>query len=994
MPMAKRLLFTIKCLVALTLATCAAQAANPFRNLTNEPFATRCNGPQGAIVIPQDAVGTSQQARVSALQTQGAQSHVAHAAATLRRLQRAGVVGAGTWAGSSRLAVHTQGGRLVLPDLVRSMAVGDLGDEGNQITFQYENWTAPEQTLLETYIANAYPKARLIYGPPAFNITVKVIRDDTVTDLQGGFYDATANEIRMPSLSGNVPEDTFIFMMLVLRAFHDDVAFFYDAWEEGFVGAAATAIQVQPGVSGDFDPKDPGPFYALSVYEAVNHPELGNPTFYPAGDFGGMLVWRVAMARAAWLKAWIEDGSFFANFNRQYYAQFTSELPGDVLGLRSVASAVLPSVEGLPFQEWYQRQYVLDTSVRSGIKEYTWDIPLESAVVLIVEHYLTDGSGDEFIRGGQARTIYWSYDFAVNLYAEEGNLIDIPTTGDTPGEGFLIPTFFNIGGPQRVMVQLDLNGLRSFYPYPYGIRGFEVGENNLYGGIIGETTGTIDVEGGDGISGLNVGRAVWGDEITSFELSPLQLKITFTNPDGQTMVRQVNVGWDSYCVFLDGSSQTTLTHTFAKGTTGLQLISLPLTPALGSAPDVFGIASADLLLARWDPAAPPDGKYEIWPNCDPLATGRGFWLRTFEDVTASITGVKAAEEQRISVPIELGWNMVGSPRLSNVPVPQLKVQVGTDTPVLLADAVDKHWVQAGIFGYGQSTGYLTLDELVPFDGYWIRCLVPAGAWLVFEPVGSTASAGQSAPQSLPKPDWVLPVHVQAGSLYSHAAYIGAAGDATDGFDPAYDMQAPPAFGPAVTARFVREEAGSKQVWLSDVRAANARRQTWDLEVTSTVADTPVRLTWPDLTSVPGELKPILVDRETGKRLYMRTSPGYTIPASDSGATRQLRIVMAADSAATLTVSSMAARPDRSGVSLSYTLSQTASVTARVLNIAGRPIRVLASGVVQPAGSGTQVWNLSDQRGTRVPSGLYLFEIEARSDDGQVVRAVRSARVTR
>ena len=111
-------------------------------------------------------------------------------------------------------------------------------------------------------------------------------------------------------------------------------------------------IQTRPGVAPGYDPIDPGPFYATSVYEPQNQPDLGGPTFYPTSGWGGMLVWRVAMARSAWFKCWVEDASFFRNFNEAYYSSFTDTLPGDIPALRVLASQVLPSVEGMPFQEW------------------------------------------------------------------------------------------------------------------------------------------------------------------------------------------------------------------------------------------------------------------------------------------------------------------------------------------------------------------------------------------------------------------------------------------------------------------------------------------------------------------------------------------------------------------------------------------------------------------------------------------------------------------
>lgn len=980
-------------LLAACWACSLAHAGSPFRNLTNEDFATRCNGPQGAIVVDDTTVRTSA-ARASAVRAQHDPGKLAHAANTVRRLKARGLVSPRAEARFPRLVVHTAGGRMVLPDLARALSTGaPIGDPSNQLTFTWENWSDADKATLQSYLTTAYAKARLIYGPPAFNNTVKIIRDDTITDIQGGTYDATLNEIRMPSLSGNLAEDTFILLLLVLRAFHDDAALFYDAWEDGFVGAAATAIQVQPGVAPDFDPKDPGPFYALSVYEAENHPNLCNSTFYPSGDFTGMLVWRIAMARAAWLKCWIEKDSFFADFNAAYYSEFTSSLPGDVPRLRELCASVLPTVEAIPFQEWYVRQHVLNTAVRAGLKEYTWNIPLESSVALICEHFLTDAEGNEFARSGQARTTYWSYDFSVSLYAEEGNLIDISQRGDTPGEGFLIPTFFNIGGAQRITVQLDLNGLRSYYPYPYLVRGFDPGTNNLYGPVLNTTTGTLDVVGGKGITGLSVSRGVWGAIATTGDLSPLRLTVTFTNSAGQKLTRQVNVGWDSYMVILDGGTQATLTHTYPRGLTGVHLISLPVTPTAPSAADALGVPATDLLLARWDPAELPDGRYRIWPDCPPLEYGRGFWLKCLSDLNLTVTGIQAPESDRIAVPLELGWNMIGSPRLSPVTVDSLKVQVGTDTPLTWTEAVTQRIVQQGIFSYEETAGYLPATELAPFEGYWVRALTSGGCRLLFEPVTGTSRAGRSASPAAPQPAWRMPLVAQAGGIRS-TAYLGGAKGASTAVDPLFDMQAPPSFGATVEVRFLRHEGNSDVAYLTDVRDQDPRGQVWELWVRSTLAGQTVRLSWPDLSALPADVRPWLVDPATGKRTYLRTTQSLEIPADAGGADKRLRLEMAGPESATLTVTALSAQALGGSVRLSYALSRSAAVSVRVLNIAGRPVRRVISGVDQDAGTHALVWNLANDSGVRVPAGLYLCEVVARADDGQSVRAVRTVRVVR
>lgn len=983
------------CVLAVALS-CSIAAASPFRNVVNEPFATVANGPQGAIVVEDDAVSTAA-ARASAVKhavrTQHATGDLRRARQSLRTLQRLGVKSADARVTFPRRLVHVSGGRIVAPDLMRSAQMNTrLGEATNEVRFSFEGFSQGDETALRDYLARAIPVAYNVYGRPAFDLDVTIRLDPELDSLQGGVYDSTENEIIMAPLSGNFAEDSFILLILALQAFHDDAAFFYDAWEIGFAGAAAKVIQTRSGVAPGYDPVDPGPFYATSVYEPQNQQALGGPTFFPESGWTGMLVWRIAMSRSAWFKCWVEDNQFFRRFNEAYYANFTDSLPGDVPALRVLAAQVLPQVEGMPFQEWFQRQWVLDTSVRLGKKLFVWNIPLTQSIALIAEYFITNFDGNEQPLGGQARTTYWSYDFAVSLFAEEGNTISIPATGDAAGEGFLIPTFFNIGGPQNITVQIDLGSLRLMLPFPYGQRGFELGENNLYGSTIAATDGTIDVEGGNGLEDVDVTRSVWGDRITQGPLEPQQLRVTFTNTNDDTITRTINVAWDSYVVFVQGNQQETLTHQLSADGTGVHMISFPLIPLTQDLSELLGIPADDVLVARWDPQATGDSKYRIWPRTEPVAPGRGYWIRVFSDLSLTLQGVVVPEERPAEVQLRVGWNQIGSPRLDPVDVTSLQFQSQGEAAVSYDEAVSQRIVQAGVFRYSQEAGYTEADQLLPFEGYWIRCLEADGAIMRF-PVPGTEATAVAAAHGGPDDDlqWSLPIAAEAGRM-SGSARIGAASDAAEGLDR-HDLQAPPGFGPRVEVTLDPEAAGNAG-YLSDIRPAAAPEQTFTLKVNSTLPHTPVRLKWPDMSGVPDDIAPVLVDDATGKQVYMRTSSGYELPATEAGVNRKMQIRTHLRSSRPLVVTGMSVMQSTNGsAQIIFTLSNAADVEVEVLNIAGRTVRTLAAGPRDP-GQNTLSWNLRDNSGTMVPGGMYLVRMRARDDVGRQTQALRPLQITR
>ena len=92
--------------------------------------------------------------------------------------------------------------------------------------------------------------------------------------------------------------------------------------------------------------------------------------------------------------------------------------------------------------------------------------------------------------------------------------------------------------------------------------------------------------------------------------------------------------------------------------------------------------------------------------------------------------------------------------------------------------------------------------------------------------------------------------------------------------------------------------------------------------------------------------------------------------------------------------SVLATPTSAGAEVCVTLSADAAVTAEVLNIAGRPVRVIVQDRTMPAGSTTVAWNGRSQNGLAVPSGAYLVRITARASDGAGVTALQPLMLTR
>ena len=157
---------------------------------------------------------------------------------------------------------------------------------------------------------------------------------------------------------------------------------------------------------------------------------------------------------------------------------------------------------------------------------------------------------------------------------------------------------------------------------------------------------------------------------------------------------------------------------------------------------------------------------------------------------------------------------------------------------------------------------------------------------------------------------------------------------------------------------------------------------------------PVRLGWPEANLLPASLAVTLTDPATGQTVNLRNSPGYTFEVTEPIGQRRLVLRVMPRSTSPLAVTSLTAAPSPEGVQVVFVLSQPASCGIRVMNIAGRDIRELLSDTPRPAGLNVVSWDTRNQGGARVPAGRYLLSLEARDDQGNLVRVLRDVVVTR
>lgn len=1005
----------------------AARAQTRYGNVVNQRFATVSNGPQSSVVVDLPA-GASEQRRRDAVESR------------LRRVwtrQARALAPVGVRSGRraplpvSTLVVERNAGRLVAPPRQVTRAFGD-----GVLTFEFEGFNGASvvdnnggsvvvETFLKDFLAVLYPKIVALYGKPAASGVVKVrsmgfFEDGSATEVQRlvfGAYNVSENRIYLP-LYRSVDSIAHAFMLNVLHAFHGPLALHYDAWEQGFARAAATVLARDPAF-GFLDPTANNLYTLLPQYDLINQPALGNSTFFPPsqadipidGQFtiAKMLQPRLGMSGAAWLKAYIENDAFFRNFNAAYYAQADGDpaLPGNVPALRAIAGAVLPTVEGRPFAQWFERQYVLDTSVTAGPKLYAFILPSENSAtsgqsaLIVLVHYQTQSSGDETLRTGRAYATYFdAQGFRIPSLGTASEQTQIEA-----GEGFLTTLAFPNQGfdDGRITMDFAVNGITTRTWLPSGIEGdvqavlpaagaagdVAVDQLIVPSGATRGKTGAI-ARGG---FGLSLG-AVFG-ELARTTVTVLNAGVT------TTYRRNTGDGINWLVLAEDGASGGVVDVAKVFPTDTLRLVSFPVRPLNPSVESALGLGAAEFVLTQWDPLR---NLYEMVvpdkPVVGALTPGRGYWMRLLPNVGAvnhqiSLKGVAPARDVDFTIAAPYGWNLIGSPFADPIDLEQILVKFLENDPIPWSEAVTGNLVAAQPFAYDPATRAYTAASTLDggaWQGYWLRVFAPAGVTLLLPGPDAPSRAARVTRSVAPRrtqPFWSVRLRA-ARDGQSAAVALGAAPGATAQVDARWDTELPPDPGTGATLSlgFAGGASGGRRV--GDFRGdAEARRGVWKLHAYAATAG-PVTLTWDGLGSLPRGTRLMLADDATGETIPLGSRSGTTLRLA-AGERRSLTLRMEPERSTPLAFARVRTAPVSravGGARIEYALTGDAEVGVEVATLSGRVLRRLETGRATAGQSRSVVWDGRGGDGAPLPAGTYLLTLTARGDDGATARQIR------
>ncbi len=502
-----------------------------------------------------------------------------------------------------------------------------------------------------------------------------------------------------------------------------------------------------------------------------------------------------------------------------------------------------------------------------------------------------------------------------------------------------------------------------------------------------------------------IGSVSWQVQADGNQIGKLPFTVRFApaNSSAKTLAGSVLVSATPKLRIPEGATLVTFPWNFAD--TSLDSIFGPQGD-----PDAitFGV---DYVAYRWDPNT---GQY--LPQLS-ARRGESVWIVANNDFAfKNLNGATMPTDINDggqSTTLQPGWNMIGNPYPFAVPLSQL-VGIGLSDPsgtLTWDQLVQNGWVSTSLAYWDRdpqdpTSGFYRFTEgnsdlLQPNRGYWIFVSTPQRIQISWPPVflagvsGTTRRPGDANTAVWRQTDkqWRLQLVARNESGIDSQNFVGV----TTSNALAKNLRKfdPPVAPNAKVDLSIRELINGQNSRMASSFADSRARKTWTVVAK---AETPgeVVLTWPNISSVPRNMRFTLKDMATNTTKDLRFQSSYTFSV-DEPATREFQLTMEpAGTSRALIGNVTVARPGRDlngPVVVNYTLSTEAMTTIRIVQ-GGREVYRFHRGRSDEAGENQVTWTLRDSANRAVAPGTYQVEILAETSNGERVRKIVPINVVR
>lgn len=449
-------------------------------------------------------------------------------------------------------------------------------------------------------------------------------------------------------------------------------------------------------------------------------------------------------------------------------------------------------------------------------------------------------------------------------------------------------------------------------------------------------------------------------------------------------------------------------------------------------PFIFGDSSWEAILANFlDPNVPGaeaqvfafDPQQQGYVPALAAERGRSAWIvykkGTSGPITADLGGQPTTPATFLqganALQLRTGWNQIGNPYNYSFPISQM-VGVSASNPsqsYIWADLVSLGYVSNFLAEYDPETGdYNYIDGreglMEPNKGYWVNVLDPNDVSLGYPPLfagwtpnqprtaGGRVTPTKARAWTQSANQWRLKLTARTSEDIDAENYIGLAASAKDA--NALRVFEPPMAPMKNLGLSVEETVGVKQTRIAQSLQVKGGRKEFKVMVDVRKAGS-VSLNWPNLATVPSNLRFHITDVATGTTRDLRRTSGYTFTADKTG-TREFKVSVEEGGASRAVIGNVViSQPGRSTdksapITVNYTLSSDATTSVRILAANGREVYTASRGRADRAGENTITWTLRDKANRAVAPGAYRVEIVAETTGGERVRKVIPVNVIR
>ncbi|MBS1705458.1 MAG: hypothetical protein JST40_06260 [Armatimonadetes bacterium] len=445
---------------------------------------------------------------------------------------------------------------------------------------------------------------------------------------------------------------------------------------------------------------------------------------------------------------------------------------------------------------------------------------------------------------------------------------------------------------------------------------------------------------------------------------------------------------------------------------GPNLITFPWQFGDSNLDTILGLqAGIDYAAYQWNPTL---GEYVPVTS---VTRGQGVWIVPKQDQgLVDLTGSSAPSDAANgggTVDLKRGWNMIGNPYQYPIPISQLLAIVADDAADTLSwtQLVDAGYVNSSL-AYWQrnaedpnSGSYVftegSSDYIQPNRGYWVYNNTYNSIKIIFPAVfaetlpGSTRAtkASGSAWKQTDK-QWRLQLVARDAKGMDSSNFVGVAQG--EKLASRLRLNEPPTSPSGGVQLAIEESVDGAPTRLAQDLAPKLSRKEWKVVVTAQEAGE-VTVTWPNVASIPRNVRMQLVDKATNLTRDIRFASGYTFKMDQAG-TREFTLQMEPGAPVRAVIGDVVvtkpSRDARAPFTINYSLSAPATTTIRILAGSGKEIYTVSRGRADRVGENSATWAMRDNANRAVAPGSYQVEIIAETDGGDRVRKIIPINVVR